>query len=60
MTGRVFKGGGAAGGGLPPGAAGGVGSGFERLGPVGCADCSVFTSGLLTWWSSTALDETWF
>ena len=34
--------------------------GFERLVPVGCADCSASTSGLSTWWSSTALDETWF
>ena len=35
-------------------------SGFERLVPVSCADCSASTSGLSTWWSSTALDETWF
>ena len=34
--------------------------GFERLVPVGCGDCSLSTSGLSTWWSSTALDETWF
>ena len=36
------------------------GCAFERLVPVGCADCSASTSGLSTWWSSTALDETWF
>jgi hypothetical protein len=35
-------------------------SGFERLVPVGCAGCPASTSGLSTWWSSTALDETWF
>jgi hypothetical protein len=35
-------------------------SGFERLVPVGCTDYSASTSGLSTWWSSTALDETWF
>jgi hypothetical protein len=34
--------------------------GFERLVPVGCGDCSLSTSGLSTWWSTTALDETWF
>ena len=34
--------------------------GFERLVPVGCGDYSLSTSGLSTWWSSTALDETWF
>ena len=44
---------------LMPGTAFGSG-GFERLVPVGCADCSASTSGLSTWWSSTALDETWF
>jgi hypothetical protein len=35
-------------------------SGFERLVPVSSTDCSASTSGLSTWWSSTALDETWF
>ena len=34
--------------------------GFERLVPVGSTDCSASTPGLSTWWSSTALDETWF
>jgi hypothetical protein len=33
---------------------------FERLGPVGCTRCRASTSGLSTWWSTTALDETWF
>src|SRR5207248_726078 len=33
---------------------------FERLVPVGCAGCPASTSGLSTWWSTTALDETWF
>jgi hypothetical protein len=50
-------------GGFPaaPGVPGRIGSGgFERLVPVSCADCSASTSGLSTWWSSTALDETWF
>ena len=28
---------------------------LERLVPVSCADCSASTSGLSTWWSSTAL-----
>ncbi len=45
--------------GCPGGAAIGSG-GFERLVPVSCTDCSASTSGLSTWWSSTALDETWF
>ena len=35
-------------------------SGFERLVPVSSTDYSASTSGLSTWWSSTALDETWF
>jgi len=30
-------------------------SGFERLVPVSSTDCSASTSGLSTWWSSTAL-----
>jgi hypothetical protein len=33
---------------------------IERLVPVSCGDCSLSTSGLSTWWSSTALGETWF
>ena len=32
----------------------------ERLGPVSCTRCRASTSGLSTWWSSTALGETWF
>ena len=32
----------------------------ERLVPVSCGDCSLSTSGLSTWWSTTALGETWF
>ena len=50
-------------GGFPAVPAGGtaIGSGgFERLVPVSFADCSASISGLSTWWSSTALDETWF
>jgi len=27
----------------------------ERLGPVSCTRCRASTSGLSTWWSSTAL-----
>src|SRR5712692_7413888 len=38
----------------------GGGGAFERLVPVGCAGCPASTSGLSTWWSTTALDETWF
>ena|SRR5271165_2538533 len=33
---------------------------IERLVPVSCGDCSRSTSGLSTWWSTTALNETWF
>ena len=33
---------------------------IERLVPVSCAGCPASTSGLSTWWSSTALKETWF
>jgi hypothetical protein len=33
---------------------------IERLVPVSCGDCSLSTSGLSTWWSTTALGETWF
>ena len=33
---------------------------FERLGPVSCTCYHASTSGLSTWWSTTALDETWF
>ena len=33
---------------------------IERLVPVSSTDYSAFTSGLSTWWSSTALGETWF
>ena len=33
---------------------------IERLGPVSCAHCCASTPGLSTWWSSTALGETWF
>jgi hypothetical protein len=33
---------------------------IERLVPVSCAGCPASTSGLSTWWSSTALGETWF
>jgi hypothetical protein len=28
---------------------------IERLVPVSCGDCSLSTSGLSTWWSTTAL-----
>ena len=35
-------------------------SAVERLVPVGCAGCPASTSGLSTWWSTTALGETWF
>ena len=35
-------------------------SGFERLVPVSSTGCPASTPGLSTWWSSTALDETWF
>ena len=28
---------------------------IERLGPVGCTRCRACTSGLSTWWSTTAL-----
>src|SRR5918996_3740779 len=33
----------------------GMGSAIERLGPVGCTHCCACTSGLSTWWSTTAL-----
>src|SRR5215469_1737284 len=33
---------------------------LERLVPVGCTGCPASTSGLSTWWSATALGETWF
>jgi hypothetical protein len=33
---------------------------IERLVPVSCAGCPASTSGLSTWWSTTALGETWF
>ena len=33
---------------------------IEQLVPVGCTDCSASTPGLSTWWSTTALSETWF
>ena len=32
----------------------------ERLVPVSCTGCPASTSGLSTWWSTTALGETWF
>jgi hypothetical protein len=48
------------GGGIGAEGGGGWIGGFERLVPVGCAGCPASTSGLSTWWSSTALDETWF
>ena len=35
-------------------------SAIERLVPVSCAGCPASTSGLSTWWSTTALGETWF
>ena len=35
-------------------------SAIERLVPVSCAGCPASTSGLSTWWSTTALNETWF
>ena len=38
----------------------GTGATFERLGPLGCTGCPASTCGLSTWWSTTALDETWF
>ena len=31
-----------------------------RLGPLGCVGYPTCTCGLSTWWSSTALRETWF
>ncbi len=31
-----------------------------RLGPVSCMRCRTSTPGLSTWWSTTALWETWF
>ena len=33
---------------------------IERLVPVSCTGCPASTSGLSTWWSTTALGETWF
>ena len=36
------------------------GSSIERLGPVSCTCRHASTPGLSTWWSSTALGETWF
>ena len=33
---------------------------IERLVPVSYTGCPASTSGLSTWWSSTALIETWF
>src|SRR5579862_3404552 len=33
---------------------------IERLVPLGCAGCPASTCGLSTWWSTTALGETWF
>ena len=41
--------------GVPPGS-----RPIERLVPVSCAGYPASTSGLSTWWSSTALGETWF
>ena len=38
----------------------GGGKRVERLVPVSCAGCPASTSGLSTWWSATALNETWF
>jgi hypothetical protein len=35
----------------------GMGSAIERLGPVGCTHCCACTSGLSTWWSTTALER---
>ena len=35
----------------------GVEGTIERLGPVSCAGCPASTSGLSTWWSSTALER---
>ena len=45
---------------LPLCAAARVQAPIERLVPVSCAGCPASTSGLSTWWSSTALGETWF
>src|ERR1700719_2616266 len=45
---------------LPLCAAAWVQAPIERLVPVSCAGCPASTSGLSTWWSSTALGETWF
>src|SRR5579884_515867 len=49
---------------LPLGAAGALGARggkpIERLVPLGSTGCPAFTCGLSTWWSSTALGETWF
>src|SRR5690348_7571881 len=45
---------------LPLHAGGGEQAPIERLVPVGSTGCPAFTSGLSTWWSSTALGETWF
>jgi hypothetical protein len=33
---------------------------IERLGPVSFMRCRTSTPGLSTWWSATALGETWF
>ena len=38
----------------------GARSAIERLVPLGCAGCPASTCGLSTWWSTTALGETWF
>ena len=35
----------------------GMGSALERLGPVSCTHCCACTSGLSTWWSTTALER---
>ena len=36
---------------------GAAGVPIERLVPVGCAGCPASTSGLSTWWSTTALER---
>ena len=49
-----------AGGGWAPGWPARWDKPIERLVPVSCTGCPASTSGLSTWWSTTALGETWF
>src|ERR1700751_3131022 len=48
------------GGGVARGSRADGSSRSERLVPVSCTGCPASTSGLSTWWSTTALGETWF